>query len=179
MTKPEGKAENSMLKEMRFMLVAVSAAIAAVGFQAVTAQDGGPDRSQDLAWMSAQQAYVTGLKAEDGWRTMEGGLRWRYVSYAGSQERPSVADRVTVHYAGTLIDGETFDSSYERGEPVAFPLGRLIKAWQMAIPQMGVGDTIEIAAPADLAYGPKGKGPIPGGATLLFTVQLIAIESAD
>ena len=48
----------------------------------------------------------------------------------------------------------------------------------MAIPEMGVGDTIEIAAPADLAYGPRGKGPIPGGATLLFTVQLLAIEPA-
>jgi FKBP-type peptidyl-prolyl cis-trans isomerase len=62
--------------------------------------------------------------------------------------------------------------------PEAFPLNRLVKAWQMAIPEMGVGDTIEIAAPADLAYGPRGKGPIPGGATLLFTVQLLGIEPA-
>ena len=86
---------------------------------------------------------------------------------------------MTVHYAGTFIDGETFDSSFERGEPATFPLGRLIKAWQMAIPEMGVGDTIEIAAPADLAYGAGGKGPIPGGATLLFTVKLIGISSAS
>lgn len=161
---------------MRSMFIALGAAIAAVGFAAATAQEGGPDRSQDLAWMSAQQAYLSGLKAEDGWYTMDGGLRWRYVIYAGSDEKPSVEDRVTVHYAGTFIDGETFDSSYDRGEPATFPLGRLIKAWQMAIPQMGVGDTIEIAAPADLAYGPKGKGPIPGGATLLFKVELIGIE---
>ena len=161
---------------MRSMLIALGAAFAAVGFAAATAQDGGPDRSQDLAWMSAQQAYLSSLKAEDGWHSMEGGLRWRYVNYAGSDAKPSVEDRVTVHYAGTFIDGETFDSSFDRGEPATFPLGRLIKAWQMAIPQMGVGDTIEIAAPADLAYGPKGKGPIPGGATLLFKVELIDIE---
>ncbi|HCS18157.1 MAG TPA: peptidylprolyl isomerase, partial [Erythrobacter sp.] len=96
----------------------------------------------------------------------------------GSERKPSVEDRVTVHYAGTFIDGETFDSSFDRGEPATFPLGRLVKAWQMAIPQMGVGDTIEIATPADLAYGPAGKGPIPGGATLLFTVKLLAIEPA-
>ena len=176
MTANEKKTGDSMLKEMRFMLLAVGAAAAAVGLQAVTAQDGGPDRSQDLAWMSAQQAYLAGLKAEDGWHTMQGGLRWRHVTYAGSDRKPTVEDRVTVHYAGTFIDGGTFDSSFDRGEPVTFPLGRLIKAWQMAIPQMGVGDTIEIAAPADLAYGPVGKGPIPGGATLLFKVQLLGIE---
>ena len=161
---------------MRVMLAAVGAAVAVVGFQAVTAQETAPDRSQDIAWMSAQQAYPAGLKAEDGWYTMDGGLRWRYVEYAGSDEKPTLADRVTVHYAGTFIGGETFDSSFDRGEPATFPLGRLVEAWQMAIPQMGVGDTIEIVAPADLAYGPKGKGPIPGGATLQFTVKLIAIE---
>ena len=170
------KADTSMVKEMRFMFLAVGAAVAAVGFQAVTAQGDGPDRSQDLAWMSAQQAYVARLKAEDGWRAMDGGLHWRYVEFAGSPEKPRLSDRVTVHYEGTLIDGTVFDSSFERGEPVTFPLGRLVKAWQMAIPQMGVGDTIEIVAPADLAYGPRGKGPIPGGATLLFKVQLIAID---
>ncbi|QZD90901.1 FKBP-type peptidyl-prolyl cis-trans isomerase [Qipengyuania aurantiaca] len=175
MTNTSDPRRPAFLREMRFTLAALGAAAAAVGFHAATAQDGGPDRSQDLAWMSAQQAYLSGLKAEDGWRTMEGGLRWRYVEYAGSDEKPRLNDRVTVHYAGTFIDGETFDSSFDRGEPATFPLHRLVEAWQMAIPQMGVGDTIKIAAPADLAYGPKGKGPIPGGATLLFTVKLIGI----
>lgn len=163
------------MREMRTTLLALGAAAAAVGFHALSAQDGGPDRSQDIAWMNAQQAYLTGLSHEDGWRTMPGGLKWRYLEYAGSDEKPSVEDTVTVHYAGTFIDGETFDSSFDRGEPATFPLGKLIKAWQVAIPRMGVGDTIEIAAPADLAYGPKGKGPIPGGATLLFKVELIGI----
>lgn len=163
---------------MRSMFVALGAAVAAVGFHAATAQDGGPDRSQDLAWMSAQQAHLSALDASDGWYTMDGGLRWRYIEYTGSDRKPDVSDTVTVHYAGTFIDGETFDSSFDRGEPATFPLGRLIKAWQMAIPQMGVGDTIEIAAPADLAYGPKGKGPIPGGATLLFKVKLIDIAES-
>ena len=165
-----------MMKDMRMMLAAVGAAVAVVGFQAVTAQETPPDRSQDIAWMNAQQAYLAALKSEDGWRYMEGGLYWRYLEYAGSTEKPRVIDRVTVHYAGTFIDGGTFDSSYDRGEPVTFPLGRLIKAWQMAIPEMGVGDTIEIAAPADLAYGAQGKGPIPGGATLVFKVKLLGIE---
>ncbi|UVI39849.1 FKBP-type peptidyl-prolyl cis-trans isomerase [Qipengyuania spongiae] len=160
---------------MRTALAALGMAAAAVAFHAVSAQDGPPDRSQDLAWMSKQQAYLGGLSAGDGWRVMPGGLKWRYLEYAGSDRKPTVADTVTVHYAGTFIDGETFDSSYDRGEPATFPLSRLVKAWQMAIPQMGVGDTIEIAAPADLAYGAEGRGPIPGGATLLFRVELLGI----
>ena len=164
---------------MRSTILALGAAFAAVGFYAATAQgDAGPDRSQDIAWMNAQQAYLAALKPADGWRYMSGGLQWRRIAGDGTGEKPSVADTVTVHYAGTFIDGATFDSSFDRGEPATFPLGRLIKAWQMAIPEMGVGDTIEIAAPADLAYGPIGKGPIPGGATLLFKVQLIAINPA-
>ncbi len=70
-----------------------------------------------------------------------------------------------------------FDSSYARGQPATFPLGRLVKGWQIAIPQMGVGEVIEIAIPADLAYGPVGRGPIPGNATLVFKVELIAVGS--
>lgn len=134
-----------------------------------------PDRSQDIAWHNGQQAYIAALKPADGWYYLPGGLKWRRIAGDGSGARPTVEDTVTVHYAGTLIDGTTFDSSFERGEPATFPLGRLIKAWQLVIPEMGVGDTIELAAPAMLAYGPTGKGPIPGGATLLFKVQLLGI----
>ena len=141
------------------------------------AQDAAPavDRSQDIAWHNAQQAYIAALKPADGWRYLPGGLKWRRISGDGTGAKPTIQDTVTVHYAGTFIDGGTFDSSFDRGEPATFPLGRLIQAWQLAIPEMGVGDTIELAAPALLAYGPNGKGPIPGGATLLFKVQLLGI----
>ncbi|MCT2559912.1 FKBP-type peptidyl-prolyl cis-trans isomerase [Tsuneonella sp. YG55] len=146
---------------------------------AALAQDGGagapPDRSQDMAWVSAQQAALAERAAQPGWQTAEGGVLWRRVAGSGEGKRPTVRDVVTVHYTGTFVDGAVFDSS-EGGEPATFPLGRLIPAWQVAIPQMAVGDTIEIAAPATAAYGMKGKGPIPGGATLLFTVRLLAID---
>lgn len=161
---------------MRTTFIALGAAFAAVGFYAATAQDEAPDRSNDLAWHSAQQIYLGELEAADGWQWMEGGLHWRLLAGDRSGERPTVADEVTVHYEGRFIDGAVFDSSYARGEPATFPLGRLIPGWQVAIPEMGVGDTIEIAVPADLGYGPVGKGPIPGGATLVFKVELIGIE---
>ena len=141
------------------------------------AQDEAPaiDHSNDIAWQNGQQAYIAALTAADGWRYLPGGLKWRRIAGDGSGAHPTVYDVVTVHYAGTFTDGTTFDSSFDRGEPATFPLGQLIKAWQLAIPEMGVGDTIELAAPALLAYGPAGKGPIPGGATLLFKVQLLGI----
>jgi FKBP-type peptidyl-prolyl cis-trans isomerase len=148
-------------------LIAAAAAVA----QPVTTP---PDRSQDLAWMNAQQAALATRAAQPGWQPLEGGLLWRRTAGDGSGAHPQPTDVVTVHYTGKFVDGSTFDTS-EGGEPVTFPLGRLIPAWTLAIPQIGVGDTIEIAAPATLAYGTKGKGPIPGGATLLFTVRLIGI----
>src|SRR5690606_14809654 len=111
----------------------------------------------------------------DGWSYLPGGLLWRRIAGDGAGERPTVQDTVTLHYVGTFIDGEEFDSSRRRGEPATFPLSALIRAWQLAVPMMAVGDTIEIAAPATLAYGPAGRGPIPGGATLLFTIELLGI----
>lgn len=134
------------------------------------------DEQAERIYHNAQQAYLASLQTSDGWYTMEGGLRWRYLDYRGTGESPTPSDIVTVHYAGTFIDGEGFDSSYERGTPATFPLQGLIPAWGMAIPQMRVGETIELAAPATLAYGPRGRGPIPGGATLVFKVELLGIE---
>jgi len=133
------------------------------------------DAAAERAYHNRQQAYLSGLMARDGWYTMEGGLRWRYVDYLGIGDSPTPADTVTVNYEGSFINGEVFDSSYQSGKPATFPLSGLITAWEMAIPQMRVGETIELAAPATLAYGPRGRGPIPGGATLLFKVELISI----
>lgn len=129
-----------------------------------------------MAWHSEQQAYPTGLKSADGWHFVKGGLRWRWLEYNGSEDRAKVSDTITIHYEGKLLDGTVFDSSFERGEPATFPLNRLIEGWQLAIPKMGVGETIEIVIPSDLAYGPSGGGPIPGGATLIFKVKLFAIK---
>ena len=149
--------------------------------QPALAQDGQSDANgnpdaQSPAWHAQQQIYLLGLTAENGWHFIDGGVRWRWISYRASQRKPTVDDRITVHYEGRLLDGTVFDSSYARGTPATFPLGRLVEGWQRAIPQMGVGETIEIAIPADLAYGPVGRGPIPGNATLVFKVELIAIE---
>jgi FKBP-type peptidyl-prolyl cis-trans isomerase len=129
--------------------------------------------SQDAAWHNRQQAALA-ERAADGWYYLPGGVLWRRIAGDGTGPHPTVQDTVALHYAGTLIDGTEFDSSYG-DRPATFPLRQLIRAWQLAVPQMGVGDTIEIAVPSDLAYGPRGSGPIPGGATLLFKIELLGI----
>lgn len=158
---------------------AIIAALAAtsLAMPALAQDNGDPEGSRPITWHNEQQFALASRQAADGWSWMDGGLLWRRVKGDGSGLHPTVNDTVTVHYAGTFTDGETFDSSFDRGQPATFPLRGLIRAWQMAIPEAGVGDTIELAIPATMAYGTQGRGPIPGGATLLFTIELIAIPS--
>lgn len=130
-----------------------------------------------IGWHNAQQVALHSLSAADGWHRLEGGVMFRRTAGNGTGPAPSVQDEITIHYSGTFTDGAVFDSSVTRGEPATFPLSALIRGWQVAIPYMGVGDTAEIVIPAVQAYGLQGRGPIPGGATLLFTIELLGIPS--
>jgi FKBP-type peptidyl-prolyl cis-trans isomerase len=121
--------------------------------------------------------YLNTLDPAQGWHRTVSGLRYRKISGTASGPHPTVRDTVTIHYVGRFIDGTEFDSSVARNEPATFPLARLIRGWQEGVPLMSVGDRFEFAIPYNLAYGYAGRGPIPGGATLLFTIDLIAIAS--
>lgn len=136
-----------------------------------------PERTAD--YHNRQMLHLYSLSPAEGWRTTASGLRYRKVSGTADGPRPAVTDRVTIHYVGKFITGEEFDSSVARGEPATFPLNRLIRGWREGVPLMSVGDRYEFAIPYHLAYGPAGRGPIPGGATLLFTIDLIAIAPAE
>ncbi len=137
------------------------------------------DHSQDAAWQNQQMLALAKLHWQDGWRVAPYGLRWRPLSGDGSGPHPTVRDVIRLNYEGRLVDGTVFDSSFARGKPETFPLAELIPAWQIAVPLMGVGDTIEIAVPSDLGYGPEGAGPIPGGATLFFKIELLGIPRGN
>jgi len=132
---------------------------------------------RDADFHNSQALHLYSLDPAEGWQRTPSGLRYRRVAGSGEGPRPSPTDTVTIHYEGTFIDGTGFDSSVARGEPAIFPLPRLIRGWQEGVPMMSVGDKFEFAIPYDLAYGPVGRGPIPGGATLLFTIELLAIQA--
>jgi FKBP-type peptidyl-prolyl cis-trans isomerase len=135
-----------------------------------------PERSQDAAWHNRQMLALASRTPAQGWRVLPGGLRWRLVAGDNKGAHPTVEDRIRIHYQGSFIDGTVFDSSYDRGEPALYPLGRLIPGWQQVLPLVGIGDTVELAIPASLGYGALGKRTIPGGATLLFKIELLGIE---
>lgn len=133
--------------------------------------------ARDADYHNRQMGYLYALSPAEGWRTTATGLRYRKIGGEATGPSPSPTDTVTIHYVGRFIDGSEFDSSVARGEPATFPLPRLIRGWQEGVPLMHVGERYEFAIPAPLAYGYGGRGPIPGGATLLFTIELIAIPA--
>ena len=157
-------------------LVGVGLAVVLLGTAAVAMQAGGEDHSQDAAWHNRQMLALAQLKASDGWQSMQGGLRWRRIKGNGSGKHPTVRDVVRIHYAGTLVDGTEFDSSYTRGEPATFPLNQVIKCWTEGVQKIKVGGKSRLVCPSNLAYGDRGSPPtIKPGATLVFEVELLDI----
>ncbi|MFY8094418.1 MAG: FKBP-type peptidyl-prolyl cis-trans isomerase [Niveispirillum sp.] len=129
-----------------------------------------------------QMQYLVENQKKPGWQVTPSGLQYRVVRRAaGSPPRPLLSDDVTVNYRGLLIDGTEFDSSYARGRPATFPLSKVVRGWQEALSMMRVGEQWELAIPGNLGYGLRGQpdGGIPPNATLLFTVELLAIRKPD
>lgn len=124
-------------------------------------------------------AYLEENKAKEGVQVTESGLQYKIIE-EGEGEPPTADSFVEVHYAGRLVNGEEFDSSYKRGEAAVFPAGRLIKGWTEALLMMKPGSKYELVIPSNLAYGESGAGGvIPPGATLIFDVELINFMSAE
>ncbi len=122
--------------------------------------------------------FLAKNKTQPGVKTTDSGLQY-IVEVEGSGPQPKATDTVKVNYKGTLIDGTVFDSSYDRGEPVTFPVNRVIPGWTEALQMMHVGGKWKLFVPADQAYGERSPGPqIPANSTLIFDVELIGIEPA-
>jgi FKBP-type peptidyl-prolyl cis-trans isomerase len=96
----------------------------------------------------------------------------------GTGIKPLATDSVTVNYKGTLIDGTEFDNSYTRGEPITFPLNRVIAGWTEGLQLMTVGSKYKLYIPYTLAYGSHDQGPIPGGSALIFEVELLDVKKS-
>jgi len=123
------------------------------------------------------EKFLADNAARDGVKITDTGLQYETITEADGA-KPSIDDTVSVHYVGTLINGQEFDSSIARGEPASFPLKGVIPGWTEGLQLMSVGSKYELYIPSDLAYGPGGTGPIPPNAALKFVVELLAIEEA-
>jgi len=123
----------------------------------------------------ASAAFLAQMAQEPGAEQSASGVIY-IPTTIGMGASPTAADTVRVHYHGMLRDGTVFDSSVDRGEPISFPLNGVIPCWTEAVQKMAVGGKSTLVCPSDTAYGDGGQGPIPGGATLVFEVELLAIE---
>ena len=122
------------------------------------------------------KAFLEKNKKTEGVIELPSGLQYKIIAQ-GDGPKPSINDKVLCHYKGTLIDGTVFDSSYDRGQPIDFPLNGVIKGWSEALQLMPVGSKWILYIPPELAYGEKGAGNVIGpNETLIFEVELISIK---
>ena len=122
-------------------------------------------------------AFLEKNAKEKGVVSLQSGLQYRVLRKGNGTKSPKATDTVTVHYKGTLINGEEFDSSYSRNEPATFPLNRVIQGWTDGLQLMKKGDKWELFIPASLGYGANGAPPNIGpNEVLIFEVELIEIK---
>ncbi|MBN1446490.1 MAG: FKBP-type peptidyl-prolyl cis-trans isomerase [Bacteroidetes bacterium] len=137
--------------------------------QKETEEKGVKNKEEGEKWL-AENAKKEGVVVT------ESGLQYKVITM-GDGPKPTESDQVKVHYRGRFIDGEQFDSSYDRGEPAVFPVTGVIKGWTEVLQLMPVGSKWEVYIPSDLAYGPQGRGAdMPPNSTLIFDVELLGIE---
>lgn len=124
------------------------------------------------------RAFLRENAKRPGVKTTASGLQYEVI-HEGTGAKPSAEDVVKVHYAGTLIDGKEFDNSYKRGEPIEFPLNRVIKGWTEGLQLMREGGKYNLFIPYELGYGERGAGnDIPPYSTLIFEIELIKVSAS-
>jgi len=127
---------------------------------------------------AAGAAFLAENAKKEGVTVTESGLQYEVVQ-AAEGAKPVAADTVKVHYTGTLTDGTVFDSSVERGEPIEFPLNRVIPGWTEGVQLMSVGSKFRFTIPSELAYGDRDMGTIPPNSVLVFDVELLDVVKAQ
>jgi FKBP-type peptidyl-prolyl cis-trans isomerase FklB len=125
--------------------------------------------------LKAGEAFLAENSRKDGVKVLPSGLQYQVLT-SGSGKTPTATDTVQTHYHGTLIDGTVFDSSVDRGEPVSFPVNGVIAGWTEALQLMKEGDKWKLFVPANLAYGERGRPGIAPNSTLIFEVELLAVQ---
>lgn len=122
-------------------------------------------------------AYLEANAKKEGVISLPSGLQYKVLRQGSGTHHPTANSPCECHYAGTLIDGTQFDSSYDRGSPTTFAPNQVIKGWTEAMQMMVEGDKWEMYIPSELGYGERGSPPkIPGGSVLVFQMEILKIK---
>lgn len=138
---------------------------------------------QQLALREASQSALAAAKSfleenakKEGVVSLDSGIQYKVLA-EGTGNKPKLEDTIEVHYKGSLINGEVFDSSYDRNQTAVFPIDGVIQGWQEIIPLMPVGSRWEVVIPPELAYGEQGAGRIGPNEVLVFEIHLLDIQN--
>jgi FKBP-type peptidyl-prolyl cis-trans isomerase len=153
------------VRRLAFVAAALGLSLAACHFAPTPAEN-----------LKAAQGFLISNGKQPGVVTLADGLEYSVV-HSGPADggRPGPADEVKVNYEGKLLDGKVFDSSFQRGEPISFPLDHVIAGWTEALQLMRPGDEWILYVPPALGYGDHGPAAIPPDSLLIFRVQLISV----
>ena len=125
--------------------------------------------------LDSGKAFLAENKKRPEVKTTQSGLEYEVIT-EGTGAKPTITDSVTCNYMGTLLNGTEFDNSYRRGQPITFSLRGVIPGWTEGLQLMTVGSKYKFYIPYNLGYGEFEYGPIPGGSTLIFEIELLAIK---
>ena len=130
-------------------------------------------KSQGITFLAANKKKPSVI-------SLPNGLQYEVLKKGDvNSAKPALQDTVVAHYAGTLINGFKFDNSYDRGEPLTIPVAGVIRGWTEILQMMHIGDKFKVYIPSELGYGERGAGAdIPGGAVLIFEMELLGIKPA-
>lgn len=162
------KAINDVNKKGKLLIDEQQANMLIMGYmQRAQAEKAAPVRKAGAEFLAVN-------KNKPGVISLPSGLQYSIVK-EGTGPKPALADKVKVHYHGTLIDGKVFDSSVDRGQPIELSVNGVIPGWTEALQMMPVGSKWKLFIPSNLAYGDQATGAIPAGSTLIFEVELLDI----
>jgi FKBP-type peptidyl-prolyl cis-trans isomerase len=135
------------------------------------------ENTKDAEVKQRATELVQKMKDKDGWVTLPSGVKYKVLTEGKGGGPPGATDIVSTHYVGTLLDGTEFDNSRSRGEPTQLPVNGVIAGWSEVLQLMPVGSKWKVHIPPEKGYGAQGvHGTIPPNATLIFEIELLAVE---
>ena len=161
-----------------WLALAAALALAPLAAQAQPAAQP-PAPSAMVAPLETAAAFFPRNAKLPGVQTLPSGLQYKVLQSGPAGPSPKEGDAIKVHYEGALTNGQVFDSSFARNQPLLMPLANLVPAWMEALPRMHVGDEWMLYVPPELGYGAQGSGPIPPNAVLIFRIKFLGMLSAD